>query len=175
MAYEEAANRYAQAVFLIALQNGAVEQWRSYLGEIASVLTDSDVAAVFADDRRPLHERYALVDRVLDLPAVARNLAKLLIQKGRSRGAGAVAEAFAALADAYAGLAKAQITTAVPINDAQRAAIEQRLSASLGKTVTASTAVDPTLIGGLVVRVGDQLIDGSVRTRLRSLRRELTA
>jgi F-type H+-transporting ATPase subunit delta len=162
-------------VFLIALQNGTVEQWRSYLGDIASVLTDSEAAAIFADDRRPPRERFALVDRVLDLPPVARNLAKLLIQKGRSRGARAVAESFAALADEHAGIAKAQITTAVPINDGQRAAIEQRLSGSLGKTVTASTAVDPTLIGGLVVRVGDQLIDGSVRTRLRSLRKELTA
>jgi F-type H+-transporting ATPase subunit delta len=175
MAHEEAANRYAQAAFLIARQNGTVEQWRAHLGDIAAVLTDSDAAAIFADERRSLRDRYALVDRVLDVPPVARNLAKLLIQKGRSQGARAVAEAFAALADEHAGIAKAQITTAVPISDAQRAAIEGRLSASLGKTVTASTNVDPTLIGGLVVRVGDQLIDGSVRTRLRSLRRELTA
>jgi F-type H+-transporting ATPase subunit delta len=138
-------------------------------------MSDSNVAALFADDRRPPRERYALVDRVLDLPPIARNLAKLLIQKGRSQGARAVANAFGALADDHAGLAKAEITTAVSVTDAQRVAIEAQLSRSLGKTVTATSAVDPSLIGGLVVRVGDQLIDGSVRTRLRLLRRELTA
>jgi F-type H+-transporting ATPase subunit delta len=130
---------------------------------------------VFADDRRPPRDRYALVDRVLDVPPIARNLAKLLIQKSRSRGARAIANSFNALADEHAGIAKAEITTAVPISDAQRAGIETQLSRTLGKTVTATSAVDPSLIGGLIVRVGDQLIDGSVRTRLRLLRKELTA
>jgi F-type H+-transporting ATPase subunit delta len=175
MAHQEAASRYAQAVFRIALQHGTIDQWRSDLDDIATVMSDSDSAAIFADDRRPLRDRYALVDRVLDVAPVARNLAKLLIQKSRSQGARAVANAFSALADEHAGIAKAEITTALPVTDAQRAGIEAQLSRSLGKTVTATTAVDPALIGGLIVRVGDQLIDGSVRTRLRLLRRELTA
>jgi F-type H+-transporting ATPase subunit delta len=175
MAGEEAANRYAQAVFAIALQQGTVDQWRSDLNDIATVLVDSGMAAVFADDRVPLSRRYEIVDSVLNIPPLARNLAKLLIQKGRTGAARGVAEAFEAIADAHAGIAKAQITTAVPIDDPQRQAIEGQLSERLGKTVTATTAVDPSLVGGTIIRVGDQLIDGSVATRLRLLRRELTA
>lgn len=175
MAGEEAANRYAQAVFAIALENDTIDQWRTHLSEIADVLVDSELAAVLADDRVPYTRRYEIVDSVLDLPPVVRNLAKLLIQKGRTSAARGVAEAFDALADEHAGVAKADITTAVPIDDAQRQAIEQQLSRWLGKTVTATTQVDPELIGGSIIRVGDQLVDGSVRTRLRLLRRELTA
>lgn len=175
MAYEEAANRYAQAVFAIALQDGTVDRWRADLEDIASVLSESEAASVFADGRVPLQDRYALVDRVLDVPPVVRNLAKLLIRKGRSRGARAVLNSFITLADEHAGIAKARVTTAVPIDESQRQRMEGQLSGSLGKTVTVTTEVDPALIGGLVIRVGDQLIDGSVRTRLRMLRKELTA
>ncbi len=175
MAGGEAANRYAQAVFAIALQNGTVDRWRSDLNDIASILAESELAAIFVDDRVPAARRYEIIDSVLDVPPVARNLAKLLVQKGRASSARAVADAFDAIADAYAGIAKAEITTAVPIDDGQRLAIEKQLSERLHKTVTATTAVDPSLVGGTIIRVGDQLIDGSVATRLRLLRRELTA
>jgi F-type H+-transporting ATPase subunit delta len=175
MAGEEAANRYAQAVFAIALQNGTVDRWRSDLNDIAAILVESDLAALLADDRVTAARRYEIIDSVLDVPPVARNLAKLLVQKGRSSAARGVAEAFDAIADAYARIAKAEITTAVPIDDNQRLAIEKQLSERLQKTVTATTAVDPSLVGGTIIRVGDQLIDGSVATRLRLLRRELTA
>jgi len=175
MAGEEAANRYAQAVFAIALQHGTIDQWRSDLRDIATVLMDSDMAVALADDRIAASRRYEMIDSVLDIPPIARNLAKLLIQKDRTGAARGVAEAFDALADAHAGIAKARITTAVPIDEAQQQAIEHQLSDRLGKTVTATPEVDPALIGGSIIRVGDQLIDGSVATRLRLLRRELTA
>ena len=172
MAGEEAANRYAQAVFAIALQHGTIDQWRSDLRDIATVLMDSDMAVALADDRIAASRRYEMIDSVLDIPPIARNLAKLLIQKDRTGAARGVADA---LADAHAGIAKARITTAVPIDEAQQQAIERQLSDRLGKTVTATPEVDPALIGGSIIRVGDQLIDGSVATRLRLLRRELTA
>src|SRR5690606_16184342 len=80
-----------------------------------------------------------------------------------------IAEAFEAMADEHAGIAKARLTTAIELSDEQRKAIEEQLSRSLGKTVRATTEVDPAILGGIIIRVGDQLVDGSIRTRLRLL------
>ncbi|MEJ5221650.1 MAG: ATP synthase F1 subunit delta, partial [Tepidiforma sp.] len=81
--------------------------------------------------------------------------------------------AFNRLADDYEGIAHAEVTTAVPLTDEQLASIRARLGQQLGKQVVATARVDPAIIGGAIVRVGDRLIDGSVRTRLKLLRREL--
>jgi F-type H+-transporting ATPase subunit delta len=101
------------------------------------------------------------------------NLAKLLVQKGRSLDAGAVASAFTRMADENEGIAHAQVTTAVELSSDQLNAIASRLSSSLGKDVRATSVVDPGIIGGVVVKVGDRLVDGSVKSRLKRLRREL--
>lgn len=165
--------RYAQAAFAIALEQGTIDRWRSDLGDVASVLAESAAASAFTDERVPLERRLALVERVLDIQPLALNLAKLLVQKGRAADATAVATAFAQMADEHAGIAHAEVTTAVALDPAQLAAIEQRLSTSLGKRVQATAGVNPAILGGVIVRVGDRLLDGSVATRLKRLRRDL--
>jgi F-type H+-transporting ATPase subunit delta len=114
-----------------------------------------------------------MVERALAVSPLVLNLAKLLVSKGRSRDARAVAEAFGRMADEHEGIVHATVTTALPLGAAQLGAIESRLSVSLGMRVSATAVVDAAIIGGVVVRVGDRLVDGSVRTRLRRLRREL--
>ena len=173
MADLQAAKRYAQAAFEIAVQDGTIDGWRSSLADIATVLTDSSAADVFADARIPVDERVAMVGRALDIPEKPLNLARVLVSKGRSHEARGVSEAFNRMADERAGIAHAQITTAVSLSPEELAAIESRLTATTGKTISAVAVVDPAIIGGVVVRVGDELIDGSVRTRLKRLRREL--
>ena len=173
MADLDAARRYAQAAFDIANAGNAIDLWRSDLADVAQVLTDSQVASVFADARIPLDQRLAMLDRVLDVQPLVLNLARLLVQKGRSLDAAAVAAAFGQMADEQQNIAHAQITTAVPLDASQVANIETQLSTSLGKRVRATAVVDPAILGGVLVRVGDKLIDGSVRSRLRRLRRDL--
>ena len=102
-----------------------------------------------------------------------RNLAKLLVQKGRSLDAKAVSAAFGRMADEHEGIAHAQITTAVPLSPDQLNAIAAKLTTSLGKNVQATGVVDPAILGGVIVKVGDRLVDGSIKTRLKRLRREL--
>ncbi|MBA4178977.1 MAG: ATP synthase F1 subunit delta [Anaerolinea sp.] len=175
MADVQAAKRYAQAAFQIATATpgASLDQWRAELREIAEVLSDSAASGLLADRKVPVASRVAMVERMLDLSPLALNLARLLVSKGRSQDARAVSDAFNRMADDYEGIAHASVTTAVELTPEQLSAIEQQLSSSLGKRVRAVGAVDPAIIGGLVVRVGDKLVDGSVRTRLKRLRREL--
>ncbi len=173
MADHQAAKRYAQAAFAIATDANSVPQWRSELEDVASVLAESGLAPALADTKTPLDRRLALIDRTLDLSPLAMNFARLLVAKGRSGDARAVAEAFARLADEHDGVAHANVTTAVELSPDQVDAIAARLSQSLGKQVRARAVVDPSIIGGVVVRVGDKLVDGSIRTRLKRLRKEL--
>ncbi len=173
MANEQAAKRYAQAALSLAIEANAVAQWRADLNDIAAVLSDSAAAPVLADGRVALEQRLALVERLLDLQPLTLNLAKLLVAKGRSLDAGEVAAAFGRLADAQEGIVHAEVTTAVDLAPAQVAGIEQRLSERLGQRVQAVATTDPAVIGGIIVRVGDHLVDGSLRTRLKQLRRDL--
>lgn len=173
MASDEAARRYAQAAFDIAVSDDTVDQWRSELDDIAAVLAESELARTFSDDRIPLDDRYALIDRVLDVSPKAANLAKLLVQKGRSLGARFVERSFNRMADERENRVDVEIASAIELSPDHIANIESSLAESLGKNIRATVRVDPSLVGGVVIRVGDKLIDGSVRTRLRRLQRQL--
>jgi F-type H+-transporting ATPase subunit delta len=173
MADVQAAKRYAQAAFEIALAGDNITLWRNELGDVAQVLAESDAAPVFGDDRIPLQQREAMVDRTLDISPMVLNLARLLVQKGRAADARAVADAFDRLADEHEGIVHAAVTTAVSLSPEQLNTIQSQLSTSLGKSVRAVGIVDPAILGGVIVRVGDRIVDGSIRTRLKELRREL--
>ncbi|MEO8539557.1 MAG: F0F1 ATP synthase subunit delta [bacterium] len=173
MADVQAARRYAQAAFGIATDSGTIPLWRSELGDVASVLTESGIAASLSDTKVPLERRLALVGRVLDVSPLVLNFAKLLVSKGRASEARAVANAFERMADEHDGIAHASVTTAVELSPDQLSAIASQLSRQMGKDVRATGTVDPSIIGGVVVRVGDKLVDGSIRTRLKRLRTEL--
>ncbi len=174
MADRQAAKRYAQAAFAIARDGDAIAQWRADLDDVAAVLADSDAAGWFAAPRVPVADRQAAAERALEVGQLALNLARLLVAKGRTLEARDIADAFNRLADEHEGLAQAEITTAVPLGDDQVAAMEQRLGEALGKQITATATVDSDIIGGVVLRIDDHLIDGSVRTRLRRMRQELS-
>lgn len=173
MADSQAAKRYAQAAFAIAREDGTVTQWRADLADIATVFVHSEAAPVFADTSIPVETRIAMVDRVLDVSPKALNLARLLVAKGRTGEAAEVERAFNRMADEFEGIIDAHVTTAVELDPDQLAKIEQKLSTSLNATVRTTTHVDPAILGGMIVRVGDRVFDGSVRTRLKRLRQEL--
>jgi F-type H+-transporting ATPase subunit delta len=173
MADVQAGKRYAQAAFSIAREQGTIATWRAELGDVASVLSESQLAPVLADAKVPLETRLGMVERTLSVSPLVLNLAKLLVSKGRSLDARAVADAFTRMADESEGIAHAHVTTAVELSPQQLSDLTARLSQSMGKRVATTATVDPSIIGGVVVRVGDKLVDGSVRTRLKTLRREL--
>ena len=105
----------------------------------------------------------------------ALNLAVLLLENGRVEQAGLVLAEFDELADEAEGRVRARAVTAVELGEDERRRLEQDLARRFGGKVRLETAVEPEILGGLVLRIGDHLVDASVRTRLQQLRRRLAA
>lgn len=169
-----AARRYARAVFDLASERGDAERWQQDLGAIAALMSDPGADAVFANSKVAQSDKFALVERALQgIDPLSLNLARLLVRKHRTALASDIANAFGELYDEAQGIAHATVRTAVELGDAERQAVVKRLSEMTGKTVVIDTEVDASIIGGMIVRIGDRLIDGSTRTRLVQLRRRL--
>jgi len=96
------------------------------------------------------------------------------LRRGKTALAPQIAEAFQELVDQANGISHAMVTSAVPLSDEDLKAVERRLREITGGAVTVEMRVDESILGGLVVRIGDRLIDGSTMSRLRALKRQLT-
>ena len=172
MPAEVAAKRYAQAAFGLAGRDAAA--WTAALDRIAVFLTEGDSARVLTNRRVAAETKQEIVEAGLgDLPRLPLNLARLLVQKGRSALARQVADYFGELLAESEGRARASAVTAVELSDQDRENLTQRLRERTGRRILLETSVDPAILGGIVVQIGDRLIDGSTRARLNALRRQL--
>jgi F-type H+-transporting ATPase subunit delta len=173
---DSAPRRYADAAFEIALRDGAVETWRKELDAAAETSTGTDLERVLANPAIPLDERIKVAEQVFaDLSGPVRNLILLLVRRRRIEQLPRVAAEFRRLDDQRNGLTHATATSALPLEADEIRAITARLEELTGGKIALETAVDPSLLGGVVVRVGDRLLDGSVRGRLERLRNQLAA
>jgi F-type H+-transporting ATPase subunit delta len=173
---DSAPRRYADAAFEIALRDGTVETWRKELDSAAETATGTELERVLANPAISLDERIHVAEQVFaKLSGPVRNLILLLIRRRRIEQLPRVATEFRRLDDARNGLTHATATSAAPLGADEIRAITTRLEELTGGTVALETAVDPSLLGGVVVRVGDRLLDGSVRGRLERLRNQLAS
>lgn len=172
MAARGIARRYAQAVFELARETDTVDAWLGQLSRLADVANDDVAGAFFKSPSVDSKDKHAAVVQFLPGEAnqQARNLALLLIQRHRFEVVPEILEAFQGLVLTSQGIAVAEVTTAVELSEAERAAVATKLTALIGQQVQLQTRVDPAIIGGLIARVGDRMIDGSVESQLRSLR-----
>jgi F-type H+-transporting ATPase subunit delta len=171
MIRDTAAKRYAQAAFEIARGRNSLQEWATDLALVAVVMGDPQAAAVLSSTKQALADRYRLLEATLEgIDPLVMNLARLLVAKGRVGIASQVAEAYRDLVDEHSGVAHATVLTAVPLADAEQRAVEERLSQITGKKVIAHLEVEPAIVGGLVARIGDRLIDGSTRSKLLALK-----
>ncbi len=169
-----AAKRYAEAAFQIAREQGGEERWPYGLALMAAVFSDPQARAVMEDARIAMADKLRLTEGALESadPLVV-NLARLLVHRGRTALASQMAEAFQELADEQQGIAHAAVTTAVPLSEDEQKVVAEKLGEISGKQVVVETQVDERIIGGLVARIGDRLIDGSTKSKLLALRRQL--
>jgi F-type H+-transporting ATPase subunit delta len=168
--------RFAEAAFEIALRDGTVETWRTELDQAAATLDTDELREVLANPALALDQRLEVATQVFaDLSGPVRNLILLLVKRGRIEQLPRVAAEFRRLDDKRNQISHASATSAAPLDDTEVRAITARLEQMTGGRVALETAVDPDLLGGIVVRIGDRLIDGSVRGRLERLRNQLAS
>jgi F-type H+-transporting ATPase subunit delta len=166
--------RYAQAAFELASENDTFDEWAADLDALAIALGDADFAALLDGPQVPMSVKLDGIEKVLgDLSDKAQNLAKLLVTHRASRIASDIRDDYRAMLDCRRGIARADIATATAVDDGMRSEIVARLTALVGQEVNATFREDPEILGGMVARVGDRLVDGSVRSKLQSLRRSL--
>lgn len=174
MARKPTARRYAQAAFALALEGGAVDQWTRDFGRLVEAVDHADFAAFLESPQVPEAVKHHGVQTVLrGTSELARNLLSVLVMHRQVRLTREVREQFQRLVDDHQGIARAEVVTAVPLEGGQRARVAEELGRIIRKRVVSTERVDPAILGGLVARVGDRLIDGSSRTRLESMREAL--
>ena len=170
-----AARRYAEAAFQLATRDQALDAWAKGLELAAAVTADPRVAAAVDNPASPYAARAELLERLLAdrVPAGVVRLSALLAQRGRIDRLAGVSTEYRRLLDRNRGIVEATVTSAAPLTDDEASAVTAWVARTTGKEVRLAAAVDESLIGGLTVRVGDTLLDASVRGRLERLRTQL--
>jgi F-type H+-transporting ATPase subunit delta len=164
------ARPYAEALFRVA-QSGDMAAWSELVSELAQIGANPDVQE-FA--RNPNVTRQQLVDTLVSLvksplPPEAKNFIAVLVENRRVSLLPEIAEQFHVLKNAQEGAADATIASAFDISDAQVAQLVSTLEKKFGRKLNPTVTVDPTLIGGVRVVVGDEVLDTSVRARLQQM------
>ena len=168
------ARPYAAALFDLAKSEGSLDAVESGLAEINKLSGESDDFRRFL--RSPVinaEAKSGAIDAILakaNVNATVGNLIKVVARNGRLFALPAIIKAFQALAAKERGEISADVTSAAPLSSAQVKSLADTLKAKIGKTVTLTEHVDPSLIGGLVVKVGSQMIDSSLKTKLSAMK-----
>jgi F-type H+-transporting ATPase subunit delta len=172
-----AAARYARALFDVVRKRGDLAKADAELTALADLIRDhAELARVAANPAVPAARKRAMVEALagrLGPSTEVRNLALLLAERDRLALLPAVATAFHSRVLDHQGIVRAELTTAAPIDEAQRAALEASLGGATGRTVRLTTKVDPDIIGGTVTRVGSVVYDASVARQLERLKSTL--
>jgi F-type H+-transporting ATPase subunit delta len=172
-----AARRYARAILELALENNQdLSVWLTDLEAIAATFDDARVATLLDSPRLSIEEKRGIADSLFpDLKPLQKSLVAMLVERGRTGLVKSIAREFRRLSNEHQGVVEATVRTAIPVSQAELQAIASRLGAMTGKTVLVSAEVDPTILGGIVARIGDRLINASVAGRLEALHAELVA
>jgi len=167
------AGRYASALFDLARDQRQIESVGKSLDALGAALLDSkDFGELVTSplvSREEAGKAFAGLAPQLGLDPLTANFLGVLARNGRKSELRNVIRAYRRLAAEHRGETTAEVVTARPLNDGQLAALKQQLRARAGRDVSLDATVDPTILGGLVVKLGSQMIDASIRTKLNRL------
>jgi F-type H+-transporting ATPase subunit delta len=168
------ARRYAEAIFRIARANDNMDDWKKELRRVAELMKDTQVADLIDHPKVSFDLKAELIrQRLNSSNKLLLNLCYLLILKSKIKSVGQIADEYDKLLDRQRGIRHAVVTTAVPVDAAEERKITSQLEKITGKKMAVKLQVNPAILGGVVARIDDTLIDGSVRNTLDLLRRGL--
>lgn len=176
MLNQAVARRYARALFDLAQEKGLVDQVDREFGMVVSMIASNRRLEAVMDDVLIAPEvKRDLVEKLFTgkLSPLVMNFLLVVIRKRREAYFPLMYRSFLDLANEARGIVEVEVRSAVELSDELKQNLELKLVSHLGKRVKFQTQVAPDLIGGLVVRVGDELMDGSVKTRLQRMRDRL--
>jgi F-type H+-transporting ATPase subunit delta len=167
------ARRYAKAVFEIGVESGRLEALVEELGTLASAYEKSpDLQRALDNPLVTREAKKAILREVADRSGVspaAKHALLLLGDRRRLHALPAVAKLLREMGDAKRGVLRAEVTTAVRLSDAYYAKLQQQLEKLTGRRVAIDRREDPSILAGVIARIGDRVYDGSLRTRLTEL------
>lgn len=172
-----AARRYAQAALDIAKEHKTLDRWLSDLKTLGGIFGDPGVVTTLEDPKLTEEEQKRIVERLLPkglVDELAMNLLTILLRRNRLSSLPRIVEVFQELYNREKGIVVADVTTAIPLDEAHRKRVANHLSLITGKNIELRLHHNPAILGGMITRIGDELIDASVATRLATLSDRLT-
>jgi F-type H+-transporting ATPase subunit delta len=170
--------RYAKALVELAVEQQAIDRYGEELTTVNAVLgREALLRQLLESPTLVMEKKSAMLSDLaaaLELSAGMRNFLGLVLSKGRIGYLPQIEENYRRLADELSGVLRAQVTSAVALDEAQQQAIGAGLEKQTGKKVALNVKVDPQLIGGVQAEIGGRLFDGSVRTQLQRIEESLT-
>ncbi|MDR2367641.1 MAG: ATP synthase F1 subunit delta [Deltaproteobacteria bacterium] len=176
--HEILAKRYAKALLSLGQEDG---KYREYGAELSGFLSDieatGEAGRALVSPFYPKDQRGKALAAILEkgsLSQLVKNFVNLLHDKGRLDILGPIVQAYSGLCDELEGLVRGTLTSATPLSDSQISAIKGALNAMSGSKVELEVKVDPSIIGGLVARLGDLVVDSSLQTQIKLLGQKLS-
>lgn len=171
------ARRYAKAAFSIGTENGKFEEYNECLQAVADLYkANPDVVDALTNPLYPVDIRGKVMSGIvksMDVDSVMSNFLNLLVEKKRAEILPEIAEEFKAMVDDAQNVSHGTVVSAVELSDDLQGKIQKTLEKLTGKKVELTTSVDPTIIGGMVAKVGDLVLDGSIKTQLAGLKESI--
>lgn len=172
---EEIAQVYARSLFEVAKEHGKLDTVRDELGEFADALESSrELAVFFFSPYFSTEEKKAALSRaIVGADETTQNFLELLVEKHRMPAVFRVRRTMDALWEEENKLLPVEITSAIALDPTVVARLQEEIGRQTGRRVELTETIDPDVLGGLVLRVGNQILDASIRTRLDSLRKQV--
>jgi len=172
------AKRYARAIFTLGQENGTVDSYAETLCTIADLFDDPalEVAETLVNPLYPLEARHKVMTAIAEAAgadALTTAFLNLLVERKRIDVLREVADQIRELLDLEKNISHGRVTSAMELDEALLAKIQAKLEEITGHKVILETQVDPSIIGGMIARVGDLVLDGSIRTQLNGLKESI--
>lgn len=174
MAKRASSKRFAQALFELSLQRDQLEPWAADLKQVSEALDHVELRSFLEHAKIPLQRKVETIKQAFqDTDPIIQNLLCLLVSRGIIDLAPEVEQVFQQLLNEHEGREEVEVHSAVPLETSEEERIGRFLADLIKKEIVLSSSVEPSMLGGLVIRVGDKLIDGSTRTKLEELGKRL--